>query len=418
MRRILLLMATRTYRARAFMRAAKRQGAAVTVGTERRNALEKAVPGATVALSFRQPERAVEQIAAFHQRYPLDTIVGVDDETTLLAATAARALGLPHNDVDAVRATRNKHVMRRLLAEAGARSPWFELVSLDEDPMAVAARVPFPCVVKPVFLSASRGVIRADDTTAFVAAVEQVRTILSEPEVAAAGGEDARRYLVEGFIPGVEVALEGMLIGGTLKVLALFDKPDPLDGPYFEETIYVTPSRLSDEDQAQVTDATRVAARALGLREGPVHAELRLNDAGAWVVEIAARSIGGLCSDTLEFSGGRSLEDLILLHAVGADVSHFERAPEPSGVMMLPIPRAGVLTAVHGVEEARAVPGIVDVVISIPLGDTLVPLPEGNRYLGFVFARGDSPADVEAALREAHRRLAFQIEPAAVATTP
>ena len=400
------------------MRAAKRQGAAVTVGTERRNALEKAVPGATVALSFRQPERAVEQIAAFHQRYPLDTIVGVDDETTLLAAMAARALGLPHNDVDAVRATRNKHVMRRLLAEAGARSPWFELVSLDEDPMAVAARVPFPCVVKPVFLSASRGVIRADDTTAFVAAVEQVRTILSEPEVAAAGGEDARRYLVEGFIPGVEVALEGMLIGGTLKVLALFDKPDPLDGPYFEETIYVTPSRLSDEDQAQVTDATRVAARALGLREGPVHAELRLNDAGAWVVEIAARSIGGLCSDTLEFSGGRSLEDLILLHAVGADVSHFERAPEPSGVIMLPIPRRGVLRAVHGIEAARAVPGVTQVTVSIPLGDEVVPLPEGNRYLGFVFARGDSPADVEAALREAHRRLAFQIEPAAVAATP
>ena len=400
------------------MRAAKRQGAAVTVGTERRNALEKAVPGATVALSFRQPERAVEQIAAFHQRYPLDTIVGVDDETTLLAAMAARALGLSHNDVDAVRATRNKHVMRRLLTEAGVRSPWFELVSLDEDPMAVAARVPYPCVVKPIFLSASRGVIRTDDPTAFVAAVERVRAILTDPEVAAAGGEDARRYLVEGFIPGVEVALEGMLIGGTLKVLALFDKPDPLDGPYFEETIYVTPSRLSDEDQAQVTDATRVAARALGLREGPVHAELRLNDAGAWVVEIAARSIGGLCSDTLEFSGGRSLEDLILLHAVGADVSHFERAPEPSGVIMLPIPRRGVLRAVHGIEAARAVPGVTQVTVSIPLGDEVVPLPEGNRYLGFVFARGDSPADVEAALREAHRRLAFQIEPAAVAATP
>jgi biotin carboxylase len=412
MRRILLLMATRTYRSRAFMRAAGRLGAQVTVGTERRNALARAAPGTTLALSFRDPLLAVEQIAAFHTSTPIDVIVGVDDDTTLLAAMAAERLGLPHNAVDAVRATGNKSLMRRLLTDAGAPSPWFTSIPLDDDPAAAAQRVSYPCVVKPIFLSASRGVIRADNPDAFVDAVHRLRAILADPEVAAVGGDEARRYLVEAYIPGIEVALEGMLIGGALKVLAIFDKPDPLDGPYFEETIYVTPSRLTEVEQRSIVDATRLAAQALGLREGPVHAELRLNSNGAWVVEIAARTIGGLCSDTLEFSGGRSLEDLVLLHAVGVDVSHFEREPEPSGVMMLPIPSRGVLRAVSGIDDARTVSGIVDLTISIPIGDEVVPLPEGNRYLGFIFARGDTPAVVEASLREAHGRLRIEIDPA------
>jgi biotin carboxylase len=415
MHRILLLMPSRTYRARAFMRAAKKLGAEVTVGTDRRSVLEKAAPGTTVALTFRDPEQAVAQIAAFHRDYPLATIVGVDDRTALLAAMAAARLGLSHNDIDAVRATNDKYLMRRLLAEAEAPSPWFRLVSLAEGPAAVAAQVPYPCVVKPVSLSASRGVIRADDPASFVAAVARLRAILEEPEVVAAIGEQSRVYLVEGFIPGVEVAVEGMVTGGRLIVLALFDKPDPLDGPFFEETVYVTPSRLPDADQQCIIAAVEEAAEALGLSEGPVHAELRLNDEGAFVVEIAARSIGGLCSSTLEFSGGRSLEDLILLHAVGADIASFEREPQPSGVIMLPIPRRGILRAVHGIEAARAVPGVVDVTISIPLGDEVVPIPEGDRYLGFVFARGETPEAVEAALREAHRRLDFAIEPVAVA---
>jgi biotin carboxylase len=415
MRRILLLMPTRTYRARAFMKAAKKLGAEVTVGTERRNALEGKAPGTTVALAFRDPTRAVEQAAAFHRDYPLDVVVGVDDRTALLAAMIAERLGLAHNDVAAVRATNDKYVMRRLLAEAGAPSPWFELTSLDEDPAAVAARVPYPCVVKPIALSASRGVIRADDPAAFVAAVARLRAILEDSVVAAASGEHARRYLVEAYIPGDEVALEGMMLGGALKVLAIFDKPDPLEGPYFEETIYVTPSRLPEAGQRRIVAATARAARALGLREGPVHAELRLNDTGAWLVEIAARSIGGLCSNTLEFGGGLSLEDLILLHAAGADVSRYEREPQPSGVMMLPIPRRGVLRAVRGLDDARAVLGVVDVTISIPLGDEVVPLPEGDRYLGFLFARGDTPAAVEASLREGYRSLGFDIEPTTVA---
>ncbi len=409
MHRILLLIPTRTYRTRAFMRAARKLGAEVVVGSERQQALAKARPGTTALIDFRRPERAVAQIAALARERPFDAVLGVDDDTTLVAAMAGAKLNLPHNDPDAVRATRDKHLMRRLLVEAGVRSPWFELVPLESDLAAVAARVQYPSVLKPIFLSASRGVIRADDPQQFLAAAERIRAILADPEVAAVGGEQARTILVEGFIPGAEVALEGILIRGTLKVLALFDKPDPLNGPYFEETIYVTPSRLPAAAQQQVREATALGAAAIGLREGPLHAELRLNDEGAWIVEIAARSIGGLCSDTLEFSGGASLEQLILLHAVGADVSQFEREPQPSGVIMLPIPRAGSLCAVRGVEAARAVPGVVDLTISIPIGERLVPLPEGNRYLGFIFARGETPAHVEAALREAHRRLEFEI---------
>jgi biotin carboxylase len=351
----------------------------------------------------------VEQIAEAAREQPFDAIVGVDDDTTLIAALAAESLGLPHNRPDAVRATRDKFLMRRLLAAAGVRSPAFELAPLEGDLAAVAARLTYPCVLKPVSLSASRGVIRANNPAEFLAAADRIAAILRDPEAAAEAGAGAGSLLIEGFIPGVEVALEGMLLSGTLKVLALFDKPDPLDGPYFEETIYVTPSRLSEPDQARIAEETARAAAALGLREGPVHAELRLNEAGPWIIEIAARSIGGLCSSVLEFGGGLSLEELILHHAVGADISRYERAPRPSGVMMLPIPRRGVLRAVRGQDEALAVPGVIDLEISIPIGAEVVPLPEGNRYLGFLFARGETPAEVEESLRTAHARLIFDI---------
>lgn len=404
--RILLLMTTRTYRARAFLRAARRLGTEVVVGTERQQALAR--PGKTLALDLRRPERAIEAIAAAG---PFTAIVGVDDDTTLLAALAARALGLPGNHPDAVRATRDKHLMRRLLA-AGAPSPAFSLVRLDGDLPAAARALPYPCVAKPISLSASRGVIRADDPAAFLAAAERIRAILAATE-----GLDERErnsVLVEEFVPGREVALEGMLIGGALKTLALFDKPDPLDGPYFEETIYVTPSRLPEATQRAIIAATQQGAAALGLCEGPVHAELRVNERGVWIVEIAARSIGGLCSSALEFSGGLSLEELILLHATGADVSRYERERWPSGVMMLPIPRGGVLREVAGVEEARAVPGIVDLEITIPRGEYVEPLPEGGRYLGFLFARAETPAAVEEALRAAYRRLRIDIAPEAL----
>ena len=418
MARVLLLLPTRTYRAHDFMEAARRLGLEVTVGSERRQAFASLFPDGHLQLDFLRPRQAVRAIAAFARSYPLDAVVAVDDDGTLLAAAAAKALGLPHNPVTAVAATRNKHRLRRKVATAGLPSPRFERLSVADDPVRAARCMPFPCVLKPLHLAASRGVMRADDADQFVAAFERLTAILRTPDVVQRGGRLAGHVLVEAFVPGAEVALEGLLVGGELVVLAVFDKPDPLDGPFFEETLYVTPSRLPDGALADVAAQTAKAAAAIGLREGPVHAEWRVNEHGAWLIDMAARSIGGLCSRILQFGTGMSLEELILLHASGADVATHKRESAAAGVMMLPIPRRGVLRAVDGQEAARRVPGIVGLAITIALGQEVVPLPEGVQYLGFLFARGDTPGEVEASLRRGHQCLSFTIEPKRMAQPP
>lgn len=411
MYRLLLLMGTATYRASAFLEAAERLGVSVVVGSDRPQVLSAANPGGHLTLNFSAPEEATQAIVEFAKTHPIHAVVSADDDGAILAAMASAALGLPHSPVEPVAAARNKHRMREILADAGVPSPRFARVFIDEDPVEVARRVSFPCVVKPLFLSASRGVIRADDPEEFVAAFRRLAALLRQPEVAAQGGALAQQILVETFIPGVEVALEGLLSKRKLRVLALFDKPDPLDGPFFEETIYVTPSRHPLLLQGAIVACAAEAVAALGLQEGPVHAEFRVNDEGPWVLEIAPRSIGGLCSRTLRFGPGISLEELILRHALGFEVDAFEREGRAAGVMMIPIPQAGVLREVRGQEEARGVAGVEEIRLTIPVGQEVVPLPEGGRYLGFIFARGETPERVEAALREAHRRLTFAITP-------
>jgi biotin carboxylase len=408
--RVLLIMATHTYRAKAFLQAARQLGIEVVVASERRQALAKQVRDTTLTLDFRRSDRAARQVADFAREHPLDAIVGVDDDTTVIAAKAASELGLPHNSIEAVRAARDKYQTRRRLAAADLPTPWFRRFSADADPRVVAARAPYPCVLKPVALAASRGVIRADDPEQFVEAFQRIARMLEADDSAGTRSSVPRhRILVESFIPGPEVALEGLLTNGRLNVLALFDKPDPLNGPYFEETIYVTPSRLPVSMQDQIAESTARAAAALGLHEGPLHAELRLGPGGPWVGEVAPRSIGGLCSNALRFGTGMSLEELILRHAIGADLVSLQRERSAAGVMMLPIPRAGTLREVRGREDAEAVPGVEELSITIALNRPVVPLPEGDRYLGFLFARAETPAEVEAALRKAHRRLGFVI---------
>jgi biotin carboxylase len=276
-----------------------------------------------------------------------------------------------------------------------------------DDIAAVAAQAPYPCVLKPLNLSGSRGVIRADNPAEFLAAAARLQQMFHSYDPS----PGPKPFLVEQFVPGFEVALEGILDGGRLKVLALFDKPDPLDGPFFEETIYVTPSRLPEATQAAIFDCTAQAAAALGLREGPVHAELRINEDGPWLIELAGRSIGGLCSQTLRFSSDASLEELILRQAFDLPVETFDRESQAGGVMMIPIPEAGLLKKVEGCEAAEAVPLIESVEITARLNYSVVPLPEGDSYLGFIFARGESAAEVEAALRQAHSQLHFEIAP-------
>ncbi len=412
MARLLLLIPTTSYRTSDFVSAAHRLGVEVVVGSNRRQALEAYSGGGTVKIDFKDVGKGVEQILAYARERPLGAIVGVDDETAALAAAAAAALGLPHNPPASVATAADKHRFRTALAGAGLPSPGFRLLSIDDDPARAAREAAFPCVLKPVALAASRGVIRANDEQAFIAAFRRIVRILNQPDVAPMG-ETARRILVESYIPGVEVALEGLLDRGRLHVLALFDKPDPLDGPFFEETIYVTPSRLAKAAQDAIAEATRNAVAAVGLREGPIHAELRLEGEAPWVIEVAARSIGGLCSRVLRFGAGIGLEELILRHALGRPLDSLDRERRPAGVMMLPIPHAGVLREVRGLDQARGVQGVEDVRIAIPLGQPVVPLPEGSKYLGFVFARAETPGAVETALREAHRRLEFVIEPAA-----
>ncbi|MCZ6720160.1 MAG: ATP-grasp domain-containing protein [Proteobacteria bacterium] len=408
--RLLLLVPTTSYRVGDFLKAADRLGAVVTVGANQKQVLEEYAESRTVTLDFKDIAKGTKQIVAFASAHPLKAIVSTDEETTLLAAKAAAALGLAHNAPHSVEAALNKHRFRTLLEKAHLPCPWFKLFSLNHDPARAAREVSYPCVLKPVALSASRGVIRADDAHAFVAAFQRITRLLNEIE-APPESTVAHDILVEGYIPGIEVALEGLLEAGQLNVLALFDKPDPLEGPFFEETIYVTPSRLPRSAQDEIREATMRAVEALGLCDGPIHAELRLSDEGPVVIELAARSIGGLCARSLRFGAGLSLEELILRHAMGLPIESMEREKSPAGVMMIPIPHAGILREVNGVIDARAVTGAVDVTIMIPTGQRIVPLPEGDRYLGFIFARAETPEAVEACLREAHRRLDFVIEP-------
>lgn len=405
-KRVLLLMSPATYRAGAFLSAARKLNLEVVVGVDLPETLSDYwhVP---LGLDFNDPRSSVRTIIEYACEHPLVAVLSVDDSASELAARACAALGLPHNSPRAAEAARDKLLMRTLMAQGGAPCPIFRPFLLSADPEEIASQVGYPCVLKPLRLSGSRGVIRANDPGEFVAAFTRLkRLLLSE-----GNSERETSVLVEGFIPGSEVALEGLLTRGQLKVLALFDKPDPLDGPFFEETIYVTPSRLPASAQEAIAAAVALAATSLGLLEGPVHAELRVNERGPWMLEIAGRSIGGLCSTILEFGSGMCLEELILRHAIGEEIAEIEREQQAAGVMMIPIPAAGLLKRIEGVEDARRVPLITGVEITAKLNYSLVPLPEGASYLGFIFARGAASVAVEAALRQAHNLLHFEIRP-------
>jgi biotin carboxylase len=400
MPRVLLVLPSATYRAPDFLHAAAKLGAEVVVGSEHRQALSESMGDRAITLTLGQPRMAADQIERLAERAPLDAIVAVDDGGTRAAALAAQRLGLRGNPPDAVARARDKAAMREAFAKAGVAQPEWRL---GRDAGALAREVGVPCVVKPLTLSGSQGVIRANTSDEAGAAADRIRSILGDP------GAD---LLVERFVPGDEIAVEALLSDGDLEVLAVFDKPDPLDGPYFEETIYVTPSRKPAGTLDRVRQVTTDAAAALGLTEGPVHAEMRIGaDGSVTVLELAARSIGGLCSRSLRFGLGVSLEEVILRHALGMPLDHVRRENLASGVMMLPIPRAGTLGGVRGQDEALAVPGVAGLEISIARGRPVEPLPEGDRYLGFLFAKADTPDQVETALREAHALLEVEIGP-------
>jgi biotin carboxylase len=404
---VVLLLPTTAYRADDFLAAAERLAVRIVAVSDRCHVLAQEWTQGPLAIEFRDAEAAATRLAETLASARPAAVVGVDDQTAVIAALAAAKLGLPHNPPEAVRAARNKAESRERLRRGGVATPRFEVVPRDlEGPAleALLSRAPYPCVVKPLILSGSRGVMRADDAAGLRSALARLSRLLQSPQVAERRDPELTRVLIEEFIPGAEVALEGLLTGGRLHVLALFDKPDPLDGPFFEETLYVTPSRHPPALQRSVAEAVAQAAAALGLREGPVHAELRLSPAGPRILEVAARSIGGLCGRALRFGVGVTLEELVLRHALG-EIAGPARDRSAAGVLMLPIRRGGVLEEVRGVEAAKALPLIEDVAITAHLREELVALPEGASYLGFAFARGETPEAVEAALRAAGARI-------------
>jgi biotin carboxylase len=419
--RLLLLTTTTGYQTREFVRAAAKMGLEVVLGSDRCHALDDPWRDGALPLKFEKPDEAARSIIESARARPLDAMVALGDNAPPAAARACRALKLLSHPPEAADACRDKYVSRHELRRAGLNVPAFARFPLASDPGEIAstklAEIGFPCVVKPLALSASQGVIRADDRIEFVAAFERLRALLLSREMQVKRQPASDFIQVESYVEGAEVAVEGLVERGALRVLAVFDKPDPLTGPYFEETIYVTPSRLAVEKQTEIIRTLERAVRALGLYHGPLHAELRLNAAGIWVMEVAARSMGGLCARALRFRSPApgddvSLEELIIRLALGEAVHEIRREASAAGVMMIPVPGEGIFLEVQGLEAARKVPGIEEIVITAKPQQRLVPLPEGSSYPGFIFARGETPERVEQSLRAAHQRLRFVLAPA------
>lgn len=418
-KRVLIVSATTGYQLRAFNDAADRLGIELTFATDRCHMLDDPWRDGAIPVRFYEEPESVEAIAREAGERPFAAVLAVGDRPAVLAAVAAERLGLAGNPAEAARASADKKLTREAIASAGLPAPWFLTIPASGDPDA--ASVLFPCVVKPLALAGSRGVVRADSPAELAAALARVRQLLERPLVRAERNPAHETILVEGYIPGRELAVEGLMDRGSLRALAVFDKPDPLVGPFFEETIYVTPPEVSPAEEALIVHTIGAAARAIGLRHGPIHAECRLNDRGVYVLEVAARPIGGLCAKALRFekvregsSGfeevGTSLEELILRHACGEAIDAYAREAAASAVMMIPIPRKGFFKGVEGMDHARHVDGVDEIAITAKTDQLLLPLPEGASYLGFIFARAATNREAVAAVREAHARLEFRID--------
>lgn len=420
MSRLLLFAAKLGYQTRSFDEAARRLGTDLVFVTDRCHQLDDPWGDRAIPVHFESPDGAAYDVMRFvrERGLAIDGILALGDRPVVAAAYAARGLGVFYNHPAAVAACRSKLRMREIFRDAGLRVPWFRALPLHPTPEPSLLGIAYPCVLKPLSLSASQGVIRANSRDEFLAAAARIRRLLESPEIQATREPHLQELLVEGYVPGAEVAVEGLLTEGRLRVLAIFDKPDPLEGPYFEETIYLTPSRLPESTQNEIVRVTADAAGALGLVHGPLHAEFRINEEGVWPLEVAPRPIGGLCARALRFvaessvsAESISLEELLLRHALGLSGNARPREAAASGVMMIPVPKSGVLEKVEGEEGARAVPGITSLEITARLHDHIAAWPEGSSYLGFLFARGGSPEEAETAIRTAHGKLRFHLAP-------
>jgi hypothetical protein len=414
--RLLLFTAKLGYQTRSFEDAAHKLGIQLVYVTDRCHQLEDPWGDQAIAVHFETPEVAAYTAIEALRGQEVNGVLALGDRPAVAAAYAARGIGIRYNHPAAVEACRNKLRMNEVFRDAGLSVPWFRSLPIDPTPEPILLGISYPCVLKPLSLSASQGVVRANNREEFVAAATRVRRLLKSPEILSTREANLDQILAEGYIPGREVAIEGLLTDGDLNILAIFDKPDPLEGPYFEETIYVTPSRLPEPTQRAIEKCASDAVRALGLSHGPIHAEFRINVEGVWPLEVAPRPIGGLCARSLRFfldgaSEPIALEELLLRHALELPGWNSPRERIASGVMMIPVPRSGILESLSGEEAARSVPGITELSITARLHDAIAAWPEGSSYLGFLFARGNMPENVEQALRDAHEKLKFTITP-------
>jgi biotin carboxylase len=415
-KRFLIFSAKLGYQTRSFDEAAKKLGVELAFVTDRCHQLDDPWGDRAIPAHFESPDAAAKAVLESVRGQNVSGILALGDRPASTAARVARGLGIPYNHPAAVEACRNKLRMRDVFREAGLRVPWFRAVALSPAPEPALLGVSYPCVLKPLSLSASQGVIRSNSREEFTTGAKRIRQLLDAPEIRATREPNLDQILVEGYIPGREVAVEALLTDGKLRVLAIFDKPDPLEGPYFEETIYVTPSRLAESQQQEIERTAGDAVRALGLSHGPIHAEFRINDDGVWPLEVAPRPIGGLCARALRFAANATspaigLEELLLRHALGMPGSDWPRERAASGVMMIPVPKSGVLEKIEGESSARSVPGITGCEITARLHDYIAAWPEGSSYLGFLFAEAETPSEVEEALRIAHAKLHFSLTP-------
>jgi hypothetical protein len=412
--RILLFTSKLGYQTRAFDEAAKKLDVELVFVTDRCHQLEDPWNDRAVPVRFEVPEEAAYTVMQAQPGRRVGGVLALGDRPTLAAAYVARGLGLAHNHPASVEACRSKFRLREVFRDAGLPTPWFRSVLLHAIPEPALMGINYPCVLKPVSLSASQGVVRVNNREEFLAGAGRLKRLLDSAEIQATREPNLDRMIVEEYLPGREVAVEGLLTEGELRVLAIFDKPDALEGPYFEETIYVTPSRFSDAEQVAIQQSFFAAVQALGLTHGPVHGEFRINERGVWPLEVAVRPIGGLCARALRFQWPVEgepigLEELLLRHALELPGKNAPRENAASGVMMIPVPRSGILEKVHGAEEAQRVSGVTHLEITARLYDYVAAWPEGSSYLGFLFARGRTPAEVETSLRESHAKLNFEL---------
>jgi len=415
-KRILLFAAKLGYQTRSFEEAARKLNVELVYVTDRCHQLEDPWEDRAIAVRFESPESAAHTVLQEAREKHVDGVLALGDRPIVAAAYTARGLGIAYNHPLVVEACRSKLRMREIFREVGLNVSWFRKIPVHPAPEPALLGITYPCVLKPLSLSASQGVIRAGNREEFRAAAARIRKLLDSAELRASREPNLNHLLVEGYIPGSEVAVEGLITHGQLRVLAIFDKPDPLEGPYFEETIYVTPSRHSAATQAEIEKCLQTAVAAMGFSHGPIHAEFRLNEKGVWPLEIAPRPIGGLCARALRFGpSGKGeligLEELLLRQAAELPEIDLTRESKASGVMMIPVPRSGIYEGASGVEAARAVRGVEDLIITAREHDSIAAWPEGSSYLGFLFARCETPEQVETALREAHSQLEFQIVP-------